>query len=69
MKNQNPNFPEETQLSDTDLLRSRIEPRAHELYEARGCLEGFDLQDWLQAERALRQVRKSMKNEIMGPDL
>jgi hypothetical protein len=49
--NQNPNFPEETELSDTALLQRRIALRAYQLYEARGCLDGFDLQDWLQAER------------------
>ena len=45
MKNQSPNFPEETELSDTALLRRLIARRAYQLYEARGCLDGFDLQD------------------------
>lgn len=49
--NQNPNFPEETELSDTALLRRLFAQRAYQLYEAGGCLDGFDLQDWLQAER------------------
>jgi hypothetical protein len=47
--NQNANLPEETESSDM-VLRSRIALRAYQLYEARGCLDGFDLQDWLQAE-------------------
>jgi hypothetical protein len=31
-----------------------IAVRAYELYVARGCSEGCDLDDWLQAERELR---------------
>jgi hypothetical protein len=50
MKNQNPDLPEQTGLSETELLRRRIARRAYQLYEARGCADGFDLQDWLQAE-------------------
>ena len=53
MKNQNPNSPEETELSDTALMRRLFARRAYQLYEARGCLDGFDLQDWLQAEREI----------------
>ena len=53
MKNQNPNFPEETELSDTALLRRLFARRAYQLYEGRGCLDGFDVQDWLQAEREI----------------
>ena len=51
--NQNPNSPEETELSDTALLRRLFAQRAYQLYEGRGCLDGFDLQDWLQAEREI----------------
>jgi len=50
VKNQNPDFSEETESSDTALLRRLFARRAYQLYEARGCLDGFDLQDWLQAE-------------------
>lgn len=32
-------------------LHSRIAAKAHELYEARGCCHGKDLDDWLEAER------------------
>ena len=51
--NQNPNSPEETELSDTALLRRLFARRAYQLYEGRGCLDGFDAQDWLQAEREI----------------
>jgi DUF2934 family protein len=53
MENQNPNLPADVELSATKSLRSRISLRACELYEARGCVEGFDMQDWLQAEREI----------------
>ena len=67
MKNQNPNSPEETELSDTALLRSFFARRAYQLYEARGCLDGFDLQDWLQAEREiLGQVEPPEKAAAVG---
>ena len=31
----------------------RIAARAHELYEQRGCLDGYHLRDWLEAEREI----------------
>ncbi|HKQ86756.1 MAG TPA: DUF2934 domain-containing protein [Candidatus Acidoferrales bacterium] len=33
--------------------REQIEQRAYELYLGRGCAEGLDVQDWLQAESEL----------------
>ena len=30
-----------------------IAARAHELYEQRGCLDGYHLHDWLEAEREI----------------
>ena len=67
MKNQDPNFSEETELSDTALLRRLFARRAHQLYEARGCLDGFDLQDWLQAEREiLGEVEPPEKAAAVG---
>ena len=32
-------------------LESEIRRRAYELYEQRGCLEGYEKEDWLVAER------------------
>jgi hypothetical protein len=67
MKNQNPSLSEETELSDTDLLRRHIALRAYQLYEERGYVDGFDLQDWLQAEREiLRQVEQPEKAAAAG---
>jgi Protein of unknown function (DUF2934) len=36
-----------------------IQARAYELYQLRGCENGYELEDWLQAERELdhRQIR------------
>lgn len=34
-----------------------IARRAFELYEARGCEQGHDVEDWLQAERELAEER------------
>ena len=41
-------------VSDAD-----IAARAYELFCARGCQHGFDLQDWFQAERELRGAATS----------
>ena len=35
----------------------QIARRAHEIYERRGGDHGHDLEDWLQAERELRDAR------------
>jgi len=36
-----------------------IARRAFELYCERGCQDGYDLQDWIQAERELRAKENS----------
>jgi hypothetical protein len=67
MNNQTHNVPEETELSDTDLLRRQTARRAYQLYEARGCVDGFDLQDWLQAEReVLEQLTEPEQAAAVG---
>lgn len=35
-------------------LNERIAKRAYELYEQRGCLDGYAHEDWIQAEREIR---------------
>jgi hypothetical protein len=42
---------------DDDIAR-----RAFELYCARGCENGHDIEDWLQAERELREVTAAVDN-------
>jgi len=39
-------------VTEEDIAR-----RAYEAYEARGRQDGHDLDDWLQAERELREVQ------------
>lgn len=36
-----------------DDSRTRIEKLAYELYQRRGCMDGHDREDWLEAERLL----------------
>jgi len=37
--------------------REEIERRAYELYLARGEVNGYDQEDWLQAERELKETQ------------
>jgi len=39
----------------TNITESDIARRAYDLYLARGCKPGHQLEDWLQAERELRE--------------
>lgn len=34
-------------------IQVRIAARAHELYVQRGCLDGYHLHDWLEAEQEI----------------
>jgi hypothetical protein len=36
--------------------KNQIEARAHELYLQRGCEGGHDMEDWLNAEKELKQL-------------
>ena len=38
---------------ETNQLRKRIAQRAYQLYEARGYVDGYDVQDWLEAEQEI----------------
>ena len=45
------------QVGPCDDLQILIAKRAFELYQTRGCRDGYDLNDWLEAEReVLSQV-------------
>jgi len=53
---QGPDLPEissQPSVSVCDDLQVRIATRAHELYMNRGCGDGYDLEDWVQAEREI----------------
>ncbi|MGH7206257.1 MAG: DUF2934 domain-containing protein [Nitrospiraceae bacterium] len=39
-------------------LQARIAKRAYELYEQRGGQDGYALEDWLQAEREIRDAEQ-----------
>ena len=47
-------------LTERDIAR-----RAYDLYLARGCEPGHDVEDWLQAERDLRAAVRSAKPWVM----
>ena len=50
MNNENSTLTEETEMTDAEILHELIALRAYLIYEARGCVDGFHEQDWLQAE-------------------
>jgi len=43
-------------MSDARLSDAEIAQRAYEIYQNRGCSQGADLDDWLQAERELNEA-------------
>jgi len=45
--------PEKPQVGPCDDLHVLIAQRAFERYQARGCQDGCDLDDWLEAEREI----------------
>lgn len=47
-----------TRSSDTE---NRIRRRAYQLYEQRGSVDGFALDDWLQAEAEVLKAQKQPK--------
>jgi DUF2934 family protein len=51
-------IPKETELQTLD-RDERIRTRAYALYEARGRVDGHDVDDWLQAEAELRGKSKT----------
>jgi hypothetical protein len=51
MKPQDPTFAEEMTRRNNEALRDEIARRAYEIYEARGYVDGFDVDDWFQAEQ------------------
>jgi hypothetical protein len=48
---------------ETNQLRKRIAQRAYQLYEARGYVDGYDVQDWLEAEQAIQ-----VESHVANPD-
>ena len=42
-------------------IENRIRDRAYRLYEQRGCVDGFALDDWFQAEAEILRAQKQPK--------
>ena len=36
-------------------FRQQVEKKAYELFEKRGCIHGYALQDWQEAEKIVRE--------------
>lgn len=43
----------QTTYSDEDFYQ-RVQEAAYQLYVARGCAHGYDVEDWIQAERIVK---------------
>lgn len=54
--------PRKASLQAEELTREEIKQRAYVLFLARGSAHGHDLEDWLQAERELREGHKIGKD-------
>jgi hypothetical protein len=50
--------PRSRKPSSSNDITERIRQRASELYEQRGRVDGFALDDWLQAEAEVREIKK-----------
>ena len=48
----------ETKPTSAVPTEEQIRQRAHEIYMERGCENGFDMDDWLQAEDELRRAQE-----------
>ena len=48
-------------------LHDRIAQKAYELYEKRGRLPGWELQDWLEAESTIRGERRQRNGSAQQP--
>jgi len=53
--------------SSSNDITERIRRRAHELYEQRDRVDGFALDDWLQAEAEIRGTTKSRPKAKPSP--
>jgi len=51
----------ERQKPMLELLERKIRTRAHQLYEARGQVEGLDVEDWVKAESEV------LRSSILAP--
>ena len=47
--------------AQSDDIENRIRDRAYQLYEQRGSVDGFALDDWFQAEAEILRAQKQPK--------
>ena len=52
---------ERSMNGNTDTVQDQIRMRAYELYEARGYVDGHDVEDWYQAEEELLDHGKTSR--------
>jgi Protein of unknown function (DUF2934) len=53
--------PGSIETADSGDFENRIRHRAYQLYEQRGSVDGFALDDWLQAEAEVLRAQKQTK--------
>ena len=53
--NWSPSYRMRTEIEQAFPTKKQIEARAYELYLQRGCEDGHDIEDWLIAEKELKQ--------------
>ena len=53
--------PRATKTAQSSDIEERIRHRAYQLYEQRGGVDGFALDDWLQAEAEVLRAQKQPK--------
>ena len=53
--------PRATKTAQSTDIEDRIRHRAYQLYEQRGTVDGFALDDWLQADAEVLRTQKQRK--------
>ena len=66
MQPQDREFAEEMTRRNVESLDDEIARKAYELYEARGFVDGFDVEDWLQAEQEIVGLSKPVGKAAAG---
>ena len=59
----------EEEFLEAELRQKEIALRAYQLYEMRGYLDGFDLEDWLKAEQEITgqsEIQNSLGQAAAG---
>ena len=59
--NSKPRQPRSIKTAQSSDVENRIRRRAYQLYEQRGSVDGFALDDWLQAEAEVLRAQKQLR--------